>query len=142
MGLIGGDGGLHRPRPYRSVLDNRARALVRCVQRPGQAKPAALRLRHRRGAPTANFKEMAAAEAKRADKGGLPFSVATPEPRTFEIAKTFAEAGFNVICDKPLTFDLKQAEDLMEVVKKTGVVFGVTHNYTGRYPLVRQAQMV
>jgi predicted dehydrogenase len=43
------------------------------------------------------------------------------------------------MCDKPMTFDLKQAEDLAEVVKKTGVVFAVTHNYTG-YPLVRQVR--
>src|ERR671932_316483 len=54
-------------------------------------------------------------------------------------AKAFAEAGFNVMCDKPLTFDLAQAEELAKVVQKTGVVFGVTHNYTG-YPLVRQAR--
>ena len=63
-------------------------------------------------------------------------SVATPNHTHFEIAKAFAEAGFNVMCDKPMTFDLAQAEQLAEVVKKTGVVFAVTHNYTG-YPLVR-----
>ena len=44
-----------------------------------------------------------------------------------------------MICDKPLTFDLAQAEQLAEVVDRSGVVFGVTHNYTG-YPLVRQAR--
>ena len=43
------------------------------------------------------------------------------------------------MCDKPLTFDLAQAEELAKVVEKTGVVFAVTHNYTG-YPLVRQAR--
>ena len=43
------------------------------------------------------------------------------------------------MCDKPMTFDLAQAEELAKVVQKTGVVFGVTHNYTG-YPLVRQAR--
>jgi len=43
------------------------------------------------------------------------------------------------MCDKPMTFDLKQAEELGEVVKKSGVVFAVTHNYTGN-PLVRQAR--
>jgi len=43
------------------------------------------------------------------------------------------------MCDKPMTFDLKQAEELAKVVQKTGVVFAVTHNYTG-YPLVRQAR--
>lgn len=68
-------------------------------------------------------------------------SVATPNHTHFEIAKTAAEAGFNVICDKPMTFDLKQAEELAEVVKKSGVVFAVTHNYTG-YPLVRQARQM
>src|SRR5438094_4021139 len=66
-------------------------------------------------------------------------SVATPNPTHFEIAKAFAEAGFNVLCDKPLTLDLAQAEELAKVVQRTGVVFAVTHNYTG-YPLVRQAR--
>src|SRR5205814_182310 len=56
-----------------------------------------------------------------------------------ESAKAFAQGGFTVLCDKPMTFDLNQAEELAEVVKKTGVVFAVTHNYTG-YPLVRQAR--
>jgi predicted dehydrogenase len=49
------------------------------------------------------------------------------------------EAGFNVICDKPMTFDLAQAEELQKLVESTGVVFAVTHNYTG-YPLVRQVR--
>lgn len=66
-------------------------------------------------------------------------AVATPNHTHFEIAKAFAEAGINVVCDKPLTFDLAQAEELAKVVEKTGVVFAVTHNYTG-YPLVRQAR--
>ena len=66
-------------------------------------------------------------------------AVATPNHTHFEIAKALAEAGFNVMCDKPLTFDLAQAEELAKVVDKTGVVFAVTHNYTG-YPLVRQAR--
>src|SRR5947208_8958371 len=66
-------------------------------------------------------------------------SVATPNHTHFDVAKTFAEAGFNVMCDKPMTFDLAQAEELAKIVQKTGVVFAVTHNYTG-YPLVRQAR--
>src|SRR4029079_3024521 len=67
------------------------------------------------------------------------FSLATQNTPHYETAGAFAEAGFNVLCDKPLTFDLKQAEELADVVKRTGVVFAVTHNYTG-YPLVRQAR--
>jgi predicted dehydrogenase len=66
-------------------------------------------------------------------------SVATPNHTHFEIAKAAAEAGFNVVCDKPMTFDFAQAEELVRVVEKTGVVFAVSHNYTG-YPLVRQAR--
>ncbi|HEX6984862.1 MAG TPA: Gfo/Idh/MocA family oxidoreductase, partial [Planctomycetaceae bacterium] len=57
----------------------------------------------------------------------------------FPIAKKCLEAGFNVICDKPMTFDFDQAKQLVAAVEKSGVVFAVTHNYTG-YPLVRQAR--
>jgi predicted dehydrogenase len=66
-------------------------------------------------------------------------SVATPNHTHFAIAKAAVEAGFNVICDKPMTFDLAQAEELAAAVDKSKVVFAVTHNYTG-YPLVRQAR--
>ncbi len=66
-------------------------------------------------------------------------SVATPNHTHYEIAKAAVDAGFNVMCDKPMTFDLKQAESLAEAVDKSGVVFAVTHNYTG-HPLVRQAR--
>ena len=83
---------------------------------------------------------MVDAEKKLPDGERVDFvSVATPNHTHFEIAKAFAEAGFNVMCDKPMTFDLAQAEELAKVVQKTGVVFGVTHNYTG-HPLVRQAR--
>jgi predicted dehydrogenase len=68
-------------------------------------------------------------------------TVATPNHTHHEIAKAAVEAGFNVICDKPLTFDLKQAEDLAAAVEKKKVVFAVTHNYTG-YPLVRHARQM
>ncbi|MFN5529645.1 MAG: Gfo/Idh/MocA family protein [Planctomycetaceae bacterium] len=68
-------------------------------------------------------------------------TVATPNHTHFPIAKAALEAGFNVVCDKPLTFDLAQAEQLHELVKKSGAVFAVTHNYTG-YPLVRQARQM
>src|SRR5204862_4860839 len=88
----------------------------------------------------ASVKEMIAAELKLPAAERIDFvSVATPNHTHFEIAKSFAEAGFNVMCDKPMTFDLAQAEELAKVVQKTGVVFAVTHNYTG-YPLVRQAR--
>ena len=67
-------------------------------------------------------------------------SIATPNHTHFPIAKAALEAGFNVICDKPMTFDFSQAKELVAAVEKTGAVFAVTHNYTG-YPLVRQARL-
>src|SRR5258708_14986924 len=83
---------------------------------------------------------MIGAEAKRPGGDRIDFvSVTPPNHPHSAVARAAAEAGFNVVCDKPLTFDLKQAEELAEVVKRTGVVFAVTHNYTG-YPLVRQAR--
>jgi predicted dehydrogenase len=66
-------------------------------------------------------------------------SIATPNHTHFEIAKAAVEAGFNVICDKPMTFNMAQAEQLVQSVEASGVVFAVSHNYTG-YPLVRQAR--
>jgi predicted dehydrogenase len=66
-------------------------------------------------------------------------SIATPNHTHFEIALAAVKAGFNVICDKPMTFDLRQAEKLAAAVEASGVVFALTHNYTG-YPLVRQAR--
>ena len=57
----------------------------------------------------------------------------------FEVAKTFLEAGFNVICDKPVTYDLEQARELRKIIKKTKKVFALTHNYTG-YPMVKLAR--
>src|SRR5438046_7944077 len=83
---------------------------------------------------------MVQAESKLPESERIDFvTVATPNHTHFEIAKAFAQAGFNVMCDKPMTFDLAQAEELAQVAQKAGVVFAVTHNYTG-YPLVRQAR--
>src|SRR5690606_18966038 len=87
-----------------------------------------------------SFAELIASEKKLGDDQRVDFiSVATPNHTHFEIAKAAVEAGFNVMCDKPMTFDLAQAEELLKAVEKSGVVFAVTHNYTGN-PLVRQAR--
>ena len=141
MGLIGGGQGafIGRVHATAGVLDNRAALVAGALSSdPAKAKASAPDYDIPADRAYGTFKEMAEQEAKRSDKVDF-VSVATPNHTHFEIAKTFVEAGFNVICDKPLTFDLKQAEQLLDVVKKTGVVFGVTHNYTG-YPLVRQAR--
>jgi predicted dehydrogenase len=66
-------------------------------------------------------------------------SIVTPNNAHFPVAKTFLEAGFNVVSDKPMTFDLAEALQLRDLVKKAGKVFALTHNYTG-YPMVKEAR--
>jgi predicted dehydrogenase len=63
----------------------------------------------------------------------------TPNNSHYAVAKAFLEQGIDVICDKPLTTDLAEALDLQRIVRETGLVFGVTYNYSG-YPMVREAR--
>ena len=66
-------------------------------------------------------------------------SITTPNNWHFPIAKDFLEAGFHVMCEKPMTMDVKEAIELQEIVKKSRKVFGLMHNYTG-YPMVKLAR--
>lgn len=85
-----------------------------------------------------SYEEMAKAEAARED--GIDFvSIVVQNHLHFAVAKCFLEAGINVICDKPLTVDLDQAKELKKIVDESGLVFALTHNYTG-YPMVKEAR--
>ena len=85
---------------------------------------------------------MAAAEATLPENERIDFvSIVTPNISHFEIAKTFLDAGFHVVCDKPMTYSLDEAEALVQCVEDSGLVFALTHNYTG-HPLVRHARGV
>ena len=66
-------------------------------------------------------------------------SITTPNNWHFPIARDFLNAGFHVMCEKPMTIDVKEAKELVEIVKKTRRVFGLMHNYTG-YPMVKLAR--
>jgi predicted dehydrogenase len=143
MGLIGGGQGafIGRVHSIAALLDNRATLVAGALSSSAEkSKASAPDYDIKPERAYGSYQEMIAAESKLPVGERVDFvSVATPNHMHFEIAKAFAEAGFNVMCDKPMTFDLAQAEELARVVQKTGVVFGVTHNYTG-YPLVRQAR--
>ena len=65
--------------------------------------------------------------------------IVTPNHVHFPVAKAFVEAGFHVVCDKPLVHTSAQARELVDAVRARGTVFGVTYNYSG-YPMVRQAR--
>jgi predicted dehydrogenase len=87
-----------------------------------------------------SYAEMARAEAAKPADQRLDFVViVTPNHQHFPPAKLFLEKGFNVVCDKPVTFDLKEALALRKIVAKSKKVFALTHNYPGN-PMVKQAR--
>jgi predicted dehydrogenase len=139
LGMVGGGpgafiGAVHR---IAARLDDRYELVAAALSSNAERGLAAAEELH---IPRAyrSFAEMASAESKRPD-GIDVVSIVTPNYLHHAPAKAFLEAGIHVICDKPLTTTLKDALDLAEIVKRTGLVFGLTHNYTG-YPLVRQAR--
>jgi predicted dehydrogenase len=86
------------------------------------------------------YREMARAEAARPAGDRLDFVViVTPNHEHFPVARLFLEAGFNVVCDKPLTLTLAEARRLRAIVRRTRKVFVLTHNYTGNV-MVKQAR--
>ena len=87
-----------------------------------------------------SYQEMAEKEAKLpADKRIDFVSIVVPNSGHFPASKAFLEAGINVICDKPMTTTMADAKALLKIVRKSGKVFALTHNYTG-YPMVKQAR--
>ena len=82
-------------------------------------------------------KESALPEGERMDF----VSVCTPNNWHFPIARDLLEAGFHVMCEKPMTLNVKEARELVRLVKKTKRIFGLMHNYTG-YPMVKLARDV
>ena len=86
----------------------------------------------------ANFADMAAKEARRKD-GIEVVAIVTPNHMHAPVALQFLKRGIHVICDKPLTATLPDAKKLAKAAESSGVIFALTHNYTG-YPMVRQAK--
>ncbi len=85
-----------------------------------------------------SFKDMAEAEAKLSD--GIDFvMITTPNHMHFPVAKAFLEQGIHVVCDKPMTLTLEEAQELVKLVENSKVIFALTHTYTG-YPTVRHAR--
>jgi predicted dehydrogenase len=142
MGLVGGGRGfIGRVHAAAACLDNRAVLAAGALSSDpatGRKTAAAFAIPPERA--YGSYQEMLAAESRLPPSERIDFvTIATPNHTHYEIARAFAEAGFNVMCDKPMTLTLAQAEELARIVLQSGVVFAVTHNYTG-YPSVRQAR--
>ena len=86
------------------------------------------------------WQELLADELRRpADERIDVVAIVTPNHVHHEVARAFVDAGFHVVCDKPLVHTSAQAEDLAERVAANGTLFAVTYNYSG-YPMVREAR--
>jgi predicted dehydrogenase len=88
----------------------------------------------------ATYQDMAKGEAALPPEERIDFvAIVTPNFLHAPVATAFLQAGFHVVCDKPMTLTLKEAKALRATVRKTGKVFALTHNYTG-YPMVKEAR--
>ena len=143
MALVGGGQGsfIGRVHSIAACLDNRAELVAGALSsNPEKAKASAPAYDIPPERAYGSIEELIEKESALPEDQRIDFiSIATPNFTHFPIAKAAVEAGFNVICDKPMTFDLAQGEELKSLVEKSGVVFAVSHNYTG-YPLVRMAR--
>ena len=141
LAVIGGGQGSFIGPTHRQAarLDDRYELVAGCLSSdPGKSVSAgqALGLPPDRCYPTAEA--LFEAEAARAD-GVDAVAIMTPNDGHYPNAMAALSHGFDVICDKPMTNTLAEAELLRQRVKESGRVFCLTHNYTG-YPLVRQAR--
>ncbi len=141
LGMVGGGQGAFIGAVHRMAarIDDKFELIAGALASdPVRAKASAAELGIASDRAYGSFEEMADAEAARAD-GIEAVSIVTPNHMHGPVARAFLKAGIHVICDKPLTTTVAEAEELLELAKKTGKVFVVTHNYTG-YPMVRQAR--
>ncbi|MEX0703842.1 MAG: Gfo/Idh/MocA family oxidoreductase [Planctomycetales bacterium] len=143
MALVGGGQGafIGRVHATAAVLDNRAALTAGALSSdPVRAKQSAPAYDIPPQRAYGSYQELFEQESRLPADQRIDFvSIATPNHTHFPIAKAALAAGFNVICDKPLTLDLAEAEELVRLVEASGAVFALTHNYTG-YPLVRHAR--
>ncbi|MCY4657259.1 MAG: Gfo/Idh/MocA family oxidoreductase [Gammaproteobacteria bacterium] len=87
-----------------------------------------------------SFAEMIEQESQLAATERMDFvAVTTPNHVHYEVAKKALDAGFHVMCEKPLSFSVKEAQLLAQQVADSGQLFGLTHNYTG-YPMIKEAR--
>ena len=144
MGLVGGGEGAFIGAVHRMAAELDGRIQLSCgafSSDPDKSRTAGVALYGIDPARSyGSYHEMMASEVERPTAERMDFVViATPNHTHFPIAKAALEAGFHVMSDKPVTFDLGEAKALAELVAEQDLVFGLTHNYTG-YPMVKEAR--
>lgn len=141
LAVIGGAsgsfiGGMHR---MAARIDNRYELVASVLSsNPEKARREGLAIGIDGDRAYGSVPEMLEAEKKR-DDGADVIAIMTPNNSHFPYAMAALEAGYHVICDKPMTNTVEQAEELHQKVVDSGLLFCLTHNYTG-YPMIRQAR--
>jgi predicted dehydrogenase len=143
MGMVGGGrgafiGGVHR---MAAALDGQIELVCGAFSsNPEKSKASAEDFFIAPERAYGSFEEMIKAEKQLPEDVRMDFvSIVTPNHLHFAPAKMALENGFHVVCDKPVTFTLAEAKELEKLVEETGLIFALTHNYTG-YPMVKQAK--
>lgn len=141
LGMVGGGkdafiGGVHR---IAARLDDRYELVAGALSSdPQRSRESAAPLHITADRAYDDYEIMAHEEMRRPDRIDV-VAIVTPNHMHYPVAKTFLEAGFHVICDKPMTTSVDDAQALVDLVGKTGLIFALTHNYTA-YPMIRQAR--
>ena len=141
LGMVGGGrgafiGAVHR---IAARLDDRWELVAGALSSdPERAKASGEDLLLKPDRIYGDYNEMARRERRLKD-GIEAVAIVTPNHAHAAAARAFLKAGIHVICDKPLTTTRREADQLSKLARESGLIFAVTHNYTG-YPLVRQAR--
>jgi len=143
MGMIGGGrdsfiGSVHR---MAATLDGHCELVCGTFSSsPERSKTEGATLRLPLERVYGTFEEMIEGEKRRPANERMDFvSIVVPNHLHFQFARLALEAGFPVVCDKPLAYSLDEAKRLEAIVNETGLLFALTHNYTG-YPMVKEAR--
>lgn len=139
VGIVGGSQGSFIGAVHRIAveLDGQAEVVAGAMSADPQRAEAAAQAWYLKRSYK-SFEEMAEAEASLPD--GIDFVMVTvPNHLHYRVSRAFLEHGIHVVCDKPMTFDLEEAQALVALVEQKKLIFALTHTYTG-YPAVRQAR--
>jgi len=141
LGMVGGGDGAFIGAVHRiasRIDDNYELVAGALSSNPERASKSGAAIRLDPARSYTDYREMARMESQRPD-GIDVVAIVTPNHLHARPTKAFLEAGIHVICDKPMTLNLEEARELVDIVNQSGLVFGLTHNYTG-YPMVKEAR--
>ena len=145
MGLIGGGGAgfIGRVHVTAATLDREAELVAGALSSdPLRSRTAATEFKIDPSRAYGSFTELLESESRLPESERIDFvSIATPNHTHAEIACSALDAGFHVVCDKPMTTNEHDAQAMVDAVARSGKVFALTHNYSG-YPMIRQAREI